>query len=86
MFKSVDEIFLLTIMRSSGGNFVSSTGESIAPYDVGSTPRDLKLRRCNSVVSHRRLSSLRLWYDATGSAFNRVSMCLEMMRGLLPNL
>ena len=35
MFKSVDEIFLLTIRRSSGGNLVSSTGKSIAPYDVG---------------------------------------------------
>ena len=52
--QSVDEIFLLTIRCNSGGNFVSSTGESIAPYDVGSTPRDLKLWRCDSVVLYGR--------------------------------
>ena len=60
MFKSVAEIFLLAIRRNSGGSFVSSTGESMTPYDVGSTPRDFRLRRCDSVVSYSLLSSLRL--------------------------
>ena len=35
MSRSVDEIFLLTTSRNSSCSFVSSTGVSIAPYEVG---------------------------------------------------
>ena len=50
MFKYVDVTLRLTMRRRSVGSLVSSTEESIAPYDSDSTPRDFKLLMRDSVL------------------------------------
>ena len=77
-----EDTFLLTMSLRSGGSLARSTDDNMDPYEAA-TPSDFKLRMCDSVVSRR---SLRWLSEDTASAFNNVSMCLDIIICLFPNL
>ena len=64
--KSEDANFRLNIRRMSGGSLVSGGV---------STPKDFRLRMCDSVVTYRRRNAFRFWSDDTASTSRLLIAC-----------
>ena len=77
MSKLEDANFRLNIRRMSEGSLVSGGV---------STPKDFRLRMCDSVVTYRRRNAFRFWSDDTASTLSSSSICFEIIDRLLPNL